>query len=288
MIIQAHGILKNNNAAFSGKANIENKPDNADNTIKEEDRKTLYVGDSPASVEEKLYGEKLAAQRDAMRLKLAAYESDSSLDDTIDNIHTNISDLNDKVLSARNEVRDLQALREEQDALGENTDELAKAEEVWQQIADDGLSEITANRRQIFDVKIEAAKSAPMVEADAAADKMTEAAAKDVASGLFSDAVTSIQEKFQENYEEALKKAAKAEKESAKTAETSKEASGDSNTAAGKTSDNSKDTAGNASSSSNNAAGKTSDTLRDDINELVKANNLLTEDTLGLIVNQNL
>lgn len=270
MNIRANDLFTNKQALFQNQG-----PQNPEEpALPKEDRKSIFAG---TDVNAKAYQAKKEAIREAVKIKLTAHAGETELDDTVEQLANRNIELEASVKAAQEEIAALDKVKEETESKGGEFAEYDTLKAEWQKQVDSGLAEMSGNRLGGIAITLERVKSRAMLDADATADKMMEAAAKETAGALFSEGVESIQEKFQEALEEAQKKA----EEKAEQEEKIEEAKAESEAAkAGTTTEAAKE------SGAEDVAGAVTDVLSKEVRDMVKAQKLLEEDALGLVVDE--
>lgn len=169
-----------------------------------------------------LPGDKMAkrrkeAQEKAMKVVKGAFAGELKLDESVAKMKESITKTQEEMVTAKAE---LNKVLEREAALAQNTDltdeeyeqemfAIEEAKDYFSGIIADGKELENKTMQALGEIKIERAKSAPMVEATENAEKILEAAGEDIIGMLREDAKEHIDAENEKKQEEAEEKAEK-------------------------------------------------------------------------------
>ena len=190
--------------------------------------------------QDKIAERRKAAQEKAMNIVKAAFAGEQLLDASVDEMKTSLEKGQEEMLTAKAEIN---RIEEEKEKLKGNNflsseeyerelEELNKAESHFKGLIQDGKKYEDRTLQALSDIKIERAKSNPMVDATKEAEAALENAGKEVVGMLFEEAKEHMETELEKKQEAAEEKAAeekeleerieamRAEKDEEKDAET--------------------------------------------------------------------
>ena len=190
--------------------------------------------------QDKIAERRKAAQEKAMNIVKAAFAGEQLLDASVDEMKTSLEKGQEEMLTAKAEIN---RIEEEKEKLNGNNflsseeyerelEELNKAESHFKGLIQDGKKYEDRTLQALSDIKIERAKSNPMVDATKEAEAALENAGKEVVGMLFEEAKEHMETELEKKQEAAEEKAAeekeleerieamRAEKDEEKDAET--------------------------------------------------------------------
>lgn len=223
---------------------------------------------------------KLAARKEAMKRIGDVFSSQLKTDNEIASRTERFAKLEEEATNAQNE---LDKITQSKEALAEsykdnlNSDEyittlidLDKAEDEWSARVQSAKSQKDVESATINAIHQALLKADPMVNASKAADKIMEKANNEIVGELLNQAKENIDEKLEEEIEEAKKaKEEKEEKEVEEKTQVEKENSGV-----------------NEAAEVIQAADATHDKIQNEIQNLIRAQQLIEEDLKGLKLDQ--
>ena len=167
--------------------------------------------------QDKIAERRRAAQEKAMGIVKAAFAGERILDASVEEMQTSIEKGKDEMLAQKAE---LNRIAEEKEKLKGNNfltseeyeremAELNKAESHFKGLIQDGKKYEDRTIQALTDIKIERAKSNPMVDAGKEAEAVLEAGGKEVIGMLFEEAKEHMEIEFEKQQQAAEEKAAK-------------------------------------------------------------------------------
>jgi len=167
--------------------------------------------------QDKIAERRKAAQEKAMNIVKAAFAGERILDASVEEMKTSIEKGKDEMLAQKAE---LNRIAEEKEKLKGNNfltseeyerelAELNKAESHFKGLIQDGKKYEDRTIQALTDIKIERAKSNPMVDAGKEAEAVLEAGGKEVIGMLFEEAKEHMETEFEKQQQAAEEKAAK-------------------------------------------------------------------------------
>lgn len=167
--------------------------------------------------QDKIAERRKAAQEKAMGIVKAAFAGERILDASVEEMQTSIEKGKDEMLAQKAE---LNRIAEEKEKLKGNNfltseeyeremAELNKAESHFKGLIQDGKKYEDRTIQALTDIKIERAKSNPMVDAGKEAEAVLEAGGKEVIGMLFEEAKEHMETEFEKQQQAAEEKAAK-------------------------------------------------------------------------------
>ncbi|MBQ8315859.1 MAG: hypothetical protein IJ006_01110 [Lachnospiraceae bacterium] len=167
--------------------------------------------------QDKIAERRRAAQEKAMGIVKAAFAGERILDASVEEMQTSIEKGKDEMLAQKAE---LNRIAEEKEKLKGNNfltseeyeremAELSKAESHFKGLIQDGKKYEDRTIQALTDIKIERAKSNPMVDAGKEAEAVLEAGGKEVIGMLFEEAKEHMETEFEKQQQAAEEKAAK-------------------------------------------------------------------------------
>ncbi|MBQ8548093.1 MAG: hypothetical protein IJ427_06295 [Lachnospiraceae bacterium] len=167
--------------------------------------------------QDKIAERRRAAQEKAMGIVKAAFAGERILDASVEEMQTSIEKGKDEMLAQKAE---LNRIAEEKEKLKGNNfltseeyeremAELNKAESHFKGLIQDGKKYEDRTIQALTDIKIERAKSNPMVDAGKEAEAVLEAGGKEVIGMLFEEAKEHMETEFEKQQQAAEEKAAK-------------------------------------------------------------------------------
>ncbi len=167
--------------------------------------------------QDKIGSRRKAAQEKAMNIVKAAFAGEQILDASVEEMKTSIEKGKDEMLSQKAE---LNRIAEEKEKLKGNNfltseeyerelAELNKAESHFKGLIADGKKYEDRTVQALTDIKIERAKSNPMVDATKEAEAALESGGKEVIGMLFEEAKEHMETEFEKQQQAAEEKAAK-------------------------------------------------------------------------------
>ncbi len=167
--------------------------------------------------QDKIAERRKAAQEKAMNIVKAAFAGERILDASVEEMKTSIEKGKDEMLAQKAE---LNRIAEEKEKLKGNNflsseeyekelAELNKAESHFKGLIQDGKKYEDRTVQALTDIKIERAKSNPMVDAGKEAEAVLEAGGKEVIGMLFEEAKEHMETEFEKQQQAAEEKAAK-------------------------------------------------------------------------------
>lgn len=271
---------------------------------KQADRKTLYAGDTKSFSGESVLEKRIKAQKDAMKVLLDQHRSETDLDDSLDKLETRRDELAAEAKAAQDELKKVAELRKAyQEDRGVTADtpveelpqdedyqkameQFDSMEEYWQGEAESKLDMRKMIGQTLSDIKIERAKTHPMVDAASQAEEIMEDATKEIIGMLQQEAVEHVDEEYAENVEEAEKKAEK-EEEAEEKLEAAREKRREQEELADEIRESTQDTGRVVPHSLLKVTGE-ADKLQQKVESLMKAEGMLTEDIKGIEVDARL
>ena len=190
--------------------------------------------------QDKIAERRKAAQEKAMNIVKAAFAGEQLLDASVDEMKTSLEKGQEEMLTAKTEIN---RIEEEKEKLKGNNflsseeyerelEELNKAESHFKGLIQDGKKYEDRTLQALSDIKIERAKSNPMVDATKEAEAALKTAGKEIVGMLFEEAKEHMETELEKKQEAAEEKAAeekeleerieamRAEKDEEKDAET--------------------------------------------------------------------
>ena len=190
--------------------------------------------------QDKIAERRKAAQEKAMNIVKAAFAGEQLLDASVDEMKTSLEKGQEEMLTAKAEIN---RIEEEKEKLKGNNflsseeyerelEELNKAESHFKGLIQDGKKYENHTLQALSDIKIERAKSNPMVDATKEAEAALKTAGKEIVGMLFEEAKEHMETELEKKQEAAEEKAAeekeleerieamRAEKDEEKDAET--------------------------------------------------------------------
>ena len=190
--------------------------------------------------QDKIAERRKAAQEKAMNIVKAAFAGEQLLDASVDEMKTSMEKGQEEMLTAKAEIN---RIEEEKEKLKGNNflsseeyerelEELNKAESHFKGLIQDGKKYEDRTLQALSDIKIERAKSNPMVDATKEAEAALKTAGKEIVGMLFEEAKEHMETELEKKQEAAEEKAAeekeleerieamRAEKDEEKDAET--------------------------------------------------------------------
>lgn len=167
--------------------------------------------------QDKIAERRKAAQEKAMNIVKAAFAGERILDAGVEEMQSSIEKGKDEMLAQKAE---LNRIAEEKEKLKGNNfltseeyeremAELSKAESHFKGLIQDGKKYEDRTIQALTDIKIERAKSNPMVDAGKEAEAVLEAGGKEVIGMLFEEAKEHMETEFEKQQQAAEEKAAK-------------------------------------------------------------------------------
>lgn len=166
---------------------------------------------------DKMVKRRKEAQEKAMKVVKGAFAGELKLDESVAKMKKSITKTQEEMVAAKAE---LNKVLEREAALAQNTDltdeeyeqeifAIEEAKDYFSGIIADGKGLENKTMQALEEIKIERAKSAPMVEATENAEKILEAAGEDIIGMLREDAKEHIDAENEKKQEEAEEKAEK-------------------------------------------------------------------------------
>lgn len=174
-------------------------------------------------------GKKQKAQADALDLIKQQFESDSMVDDTMDEFRSQISEGKEQALAASNELKSIREQKAQLDEEYQDHDceeyknfkkDLDQLEAHWTKELNDSKQLISDSTSMIRAIKQESLKHHGMIDAQNAAQDLLEASSKELAGMLINEA----KEKVDQDLDETIEKAEEANEQKAEQEEHLKEA----------------------------------------------------------------
>lgn len=167
--------------------------------------------------QDKIAERRKAAQEKAMGIVKAAFAGERILDASVEEMQTSIEKGKDEMMAAKAEMNRIEAEKEKlkgnnfltSEEYERELAELNKAEEHFRGIIADGKKYEDRTIQALTDIKIERAKSNPMVDAGKEAEAVLEAGGKEVIGMLFEEAKEYMETEFEKQQQAAEEKAAK-------------------------------------------------------------------------------
>ena len=167
--------------------------------------------------QDKIAERRKAAQEKAMGIVKAAFAGERILDASVEEMQTSIEKGKDEMMAAKAEMNRIEAEKEKlkgnnfltSEEYERELAELNKAEEHFRGIIADGKKYEDRTIQALTDIKIERAKSNPMVDAGKEAEAVLEAGGKEVIGMLFEEAKEHMETEFEKQQQAAEEKAAK-------------------------------------------------------------------------------
>lgn len=191
-----------------GKDRLEN---NADKEKQEKTQKQSIDASGLNLCQDSIAEKKKKAMQDAMDFIKQQFESDSQVDDVMDECRGQIAEGKEQALAASKELKSIQEqkeqLKEEYPDGGEDYDaymkELDEMESHWKKEMQKGQSLVADSTSAIKAVKQEALKHHGMTDAVKAAEETMEAASKEMIGMLMNEAKDTVDEELEETVEKA-------------------------------------------------------------------------------------
>lgn len=191
-----------------GKDRLEN---NADKEKQEKTQKQSIDASGLNLCQDSIAEKKKKAMQDAMDFIKQQFESDSQVDDVMDECRGQIAEGKEQALAASKELKSIQEqkeqLKEEYPDGGEDYDaymkELNEMESHWKKEMQKGQSLVADSTSAIKAVKQEALKHHGMTDAVKAAEETMEAASKEMIGMLMNEAKDTVDEELEETVEKA-------------------------------------------------------------------------------------
>ena len=281
---------------------------------KEQNRKTLYVGDTALAKSDSILAKKIQAQKQALKGILDQYTIDSDFDQSLEEMTTRRDELADEAKTAQAELATVQEMRkayqEEHGVTADTPEELIPKDEEYAEAMKqfDEMEKEWANRAEsammgraglgkaIASMETEYAKTHGMVDAMTDAEKLMKETSKEIVGMLKQEAIDHVDEEIQETVDKAKEEAEKKEEqeerlEEAKEAKEEREQQAEAAAQSGKRPEG---TAGSIKNKPAEAAGEVSekilnadDVVRDvqkKVKSILEEENLLEEDLKGISV----
>ena len=167
--------------------------------------------------QDKIAERRKAAQEKAMGIVKAAFAGERILDASVEEMQTSIEKGKDEMMAAKAEMNRIEAEKEKlkgnnfltSEEYERELAELNKAEEHFRGIIADGKKYEDRTIQALTDIKIERAKSNPMVDAGKEAEAVLEAGGKEVIGMLFEEAKEHMETEFEKQQQAAEEKAVK-------------------------------------------------------------------------------
>lgn len=161
------------------------------------------------------------AQKKAMKIVGDAFSREQSVDESVEQMKENISKTQEEMVAAKAELNKVQERKAELADRMDLTDEeyleemreIEEAEGYFGAQIMNGQMMVEGTEKALTDIHLERLKSAPMVEATEDADKILEAANKEIIGMLKDEAKEHIDEENEKRTEEAEEKAEKEKEE---------------------------------------------------------------------------
>lgn len=161
------------------------------------------------------------AQKKAMKIVGDAFSREQSIDESVEQMKENISKTQEEMVAAKAELDKVQERKSELNGRMDLTDEeyleemkeIEEAEDYFGAQIMNGQMLVEGTESALTDIHLERLKSAPMVEATEDADKILEAANKEIIGMLKDEAKEHIDEENEKRTEEAEEKAEKEKEE---------------------------------------------------------------------------
>lgn len=161
------------------------------------------------------------AQRKAMKIVGDAFSREQSIDESVEQMRENITKTQEEMVSAKAELNKVQERKAE---LADRTDltdeeyleemkEIEEAEGYFSAQIANGQMIVEGTESALVDIHLERLKTAPMVKANADAEKVLEAANKEIIGMLQAEAKDHIDEENEKRTEAAEEKAEKEKEE---------------------------------------------------------------------------
>lgn len=197
-------VVRNN----YGKDRLEN---NADKEKQEKTQKKSIDASGLNLCQDSIAEKKKKAMQDAMDFIKQQFESDSQVDEVMDECRGQIAEGKEQALAASKELKSVQEqkeqLKEEYPDGGEDYDaymkELNEMESHWKKEMQKGQSMVADSTSAIKAVKQEALKHHGMTDAVKAAEETMEAASKEMIGMLMNEAKDTVDEELEETVEKA-------------------------------------------------------------------------------------
>ncbi len=191
-----------------GKDRLEN---NADKEKQEKTQKQSIDASGLNLCQDSIAEKKKKAMQDAMDFIKQQFESDSQVDDVMEECRGQIAEGKEQALAASKELKSVQEqkeqLKEEYPDGGEDYDaymkELNEMESHWKKEMQKGQSMVADSTSAIKAVKQEALKHHGMTDAVKAAEETMEAASKEMIGMLMNEAKDTVDEELEETVEKA-------------------------------------------------------------------------------------
>lgn len=167
--------------------------------------------------QDKIAERRKAAQEKAMNIVKAAFAGEQLLDASVDEMKTSLEKGQDEMVAAKAEINRIEAEKEKlkgnnflsSEEYEKELAELNKAEEHFQGMIADGKKYEYRTLQALSDIKIERAKSNPMVDAAKEAEAALETAGKEIVGMLFEEAKEHMETELEKRQEAAEEKAAR-------------------------------------------------------------------------------
>lgn len=197
-------VVRNN----YGKDRLEN---NADKEKQEKTQKKSIDASGLNLCQDSIAEKKKKAMQDAMDFIKQQFESDSQVDEVMDECRGQIAEGKEQALAASKELKSIQEqkeqLKEEYPDGGEDYDaymkELNEMESHWKKEMQKGQSMVADSTSAIKAMKQEALKHHGMTDAVKAAEETMEAASKEMIGMLMNEAKDTVDEELEETVEKA-------------------------------------------------------------------------------------
>lgn len=219
---QVNGNDQERNTLFQGKVRGQEQQEKGS-----KNSKTIYAGNLNL-VSDPIEERKNMAQKKAMKIVSDTFDSESDIDNTVDEMKSNVEDLKVKSKEASDAMQDVLQKKEEMKDIADPEEYKAMAAE-YDKIAAEYKKEINSYRSDIRNehagiegIKLARLKSHPMVDAEKESDKILETASKEAANMYLDEAKDHIDEKLEENAEKT--EDMQEEKKETEEAEAEKEA----------------------------------------------------------------
>lgn len=287
---------------------------------------TVFTGNINKLQQDSILNKKLMAHKQAMKAIVEQFTSDQETDTNLDTRRAHQEELvkeagkaqeeltkikadkeqlkeNYKVDDSSREQKNLELLEkmrdnpknltsEEMDQLeymGPMTDyqkaslELDERTKVWQKLADNALATNAGEDKAIQAIGLSRLKSAPMIQAEELATDIIDSASKEVVGTLLAEAKDHVEEEMEKKVDDAEKKAEEKEEEDQKLEKAKEE-----NKLNDQSTDQTTKTENIDSTDTDTIQKVSSDQLKlqNELKQLVKKENLLEDDAMGIVVDE--